>query len=145
MKVSSKTTYGLRFMLSLALGYNKGYIRLKDIAGSENISEKYLESIVAVIKPLGLIDVKRGAYGGYKLSKPPHEIKLKELFEILDGSFIDLETSASNKSTETFNEQVVTDLWVDLKAIVEGFLQKKTLANLVDAYKAKNDNTMYFI
>jgi len=145
MKVSSKTTYGLRFMLSLAIGFEKGYIRLKDIASKENISEKYLESIVATIKPLGLIDVKRGAHGGYKLSKAPHEINLKELFDILDGSFIDLETSAGNNPPETYNDQVVTDLWVDLKAVVEAFLVGKTLADLVDAFKSKNDTSMYFI
>lgn len=145
MKISSKTTYGLRFMLTLALEYDKDYIRLKDVAAREGISEKYLESIVAVIKPLGLVDVKRGAYGGYKLSKAPYQISMKELFDNLDGSFIDLETSKGNKSSETYNEQVVGDLWHDLKAVVDGFLSNKTLADLVESHKRKNDNNMYFI
>jgi len=144
MKISSKTTYGLRFLLNLALSYEQDYIRLKDVAKQENISEKYLESIVAAIKPIGLVEVKRGSRGGYKLSKPPSQIFLKEIVEVLDGELIVPEVTSS-KTGNTYNEQVVDDLWSDLKNSVASFLGLLTLQNLVDNYHSKNENQMYFI
>lgn len=144
MKISSKTTYGLRFLLNLALSYEQDYIRLKDVATQENISEKYLESIVAAIKPIGLVEVKRGSRGGYKLSKPPSKIFLKEIVEVLDGELV-VPESTNFRTGNTYNEQVVDDLWSDLRSSVATFLGLLTLQNLVDNYHSKNKNQMYFI
>jgi len=144
MKISSKTTYGLRFLLGLAIAYEQDYIRLKDIANQEAISEKYLESIVATIKPLGLIEVKRGSKGGYKLSKPPSKITLKEVVEVLDGTIIDSEVK-DGKLGNTYNEQAVNDLWRGLQENISSYLDRISLQNLVDDYNRKNENQMYFI
>lgn len=144
MKISSKTTYGLRFLLGLAIAYEQDYIRLKDIAQQEDISEKYLESIVATIKPLGLIEVKRGSKGGYKLSKPPSKITLKEVVEVLDGTIVDTEVK-DGKLGNTYNEQSVNDLWRGLQENISSYLDRISLQNLVDDYNRKNENQMYFI
>lgn len=144
MKISSKTSYGMRFMLGLALNYEKGYVSLKDIAQQEEISEKFLETIVAAIKPLGIIDVKRGSRGGYKLSKPPHHIGLKDLFDVLEGAIVSFDSS-DNKTNETYNYQVISDYWAGIRDAVIQYLESKTLDNLLEDYKQKNENQMFFI
>lgn len=132
-------------MLSLATTYEKGFIRLKDVAIQENISEKYLESIVATIKPLGIIDVRRGSSGGYKLAIPPSQIQIKDLFEVLDGSFINEDPSVRTRENETYNQQVVDDLWNGLKSTVITYLSSISLNDLLNDYNKKNNNPMYYI
>lgn len=144
MKISSKTSYGFRLMLCLAINYENDYVSLKDIATQENISEKFLEIIVATIKPLGLIDVKRGSKGGYKLAKPPHQIRITELFDALEGAIVSYDVS-ENKSSETYNSQVISNYWQQLQIEVKEYLDSKTLDNLLDDYKQKNENQMFFI
>jgi Rrf2 family cysteine metabolism transcriptional repressor len=70
MKLSTRARYGMRIMLTLAVHYGKGPMCLKDIAGAEEISEKYLSLLVIPLRHAGLIHSIRGAYGGYTLEKP---------------------------------------------------------------------------
>jgi Rrf2 family protein len=142
MKISSKTTYGIRFMLSLAVAYDNGFVRLKDIAIEENISEKYLESIVAAIKPLGVIEVKRGSTGGYKLAKSPTSINIIDIFDVLDGATI---VDAELTEGETVNCQIVNNMWRELNQKVKEYLSKKKLSDLLEEYNNKNTNPMYYI
>lgn len=71
--VSTKGRYALRVMVDLAEHENETYIPLRDIAGRQEISEKYLESIVAVLSKAGLVHGVRGKGGGYRLAVPPRE------------------------------------------------------------------------
>ena len=73
MMISTKGRYALRVMVDIAENSNGGYIPLKDIAEREEISEKYLESIIVVLSKAGLLDGLRGKGGGYKLTKAPEE------------------------------------------------------------------------
>jgi Rrf2 family transcriptional regulator, cysteine metabolism repressor len=144
MKISSKTTYGFRFMLSLAVAHPSEYVKLGEVAKQESISEKYLENIVAKIKPFGFIDVKRGAQGGYKLAKAAEEISLSEIFEILEGEAIEYEKPGQG-DVPTANLLVINELWDSMRAWAGNFLGSKTLADLAESYKAKNNTQMYFI
>lgn len=144
MKISSKTSYGFRFLLSLAVSDKNEYIKLGDIAKAEDISEKYLENIVAKIKPYGFIDVRRGAQGGYRLSRSAESIKLSEIFELLEGELIDYENADLTKEISN-NKLTVNNLWADLAKANRVFLESKTLGDLAELYKAKNNSQMYFI
>ena len=86
MKFSTRTTYGLRAMSSLARGFEQGSISLASIAKSEHISPAYLEQIFSKLKKAGLITAEKGANGGYSLSRPPKEINALEIVEALEGS-----------------------------------------------------------
>lgn len=144
MKISSKTSYGFRFLLSLAVSDKNEYIKLGDIAKAEDISEKYLENIVAKIKPYGFIDVRRGAQGGYRLSRSAESIKLSEVFELLEGELIDFENADLTKEISN-NKLTINNLWTDLAQANRVFLESKTLGDLAELYKAKNNSQMYFI
>lgn len=98
MKVSSKTIYGLQFLVRLTLDGNSKWVQLKEIVEKERISEKYLESIVSRLKNNGLLLVKRGSQGGYKLAMPANQINLKHVLNILEGA--DLARDIESPSTE---------------------------------------------
>ncbi len=85
MKLTTRTRYGTRLMMALALNFDKGEVPLKNIASTLGISEKYLSQIVIPLRGIGLIHSVRGAYGGYRLSRHPSEIYLKEIVDVLEG------------------------------------------------------------
>ncbi len=131
------------FMLRLAVSYGDNYIKLKEIAQAEDIPVKYLENIVSIIKPANLILVKRGAEGGYKLSRPPGQIKLKEVYEILDGGIIQ-ETLIERSLNETLNKQAVMDLWQELRLKLSDFFESTTLQDMVNDYKKKHEDQLFY-
>src|SRR4030065_2254437 len=85
MKISTKIRYGTRAMLELASRYGEGPIELREIAKRENISPKYLEQVIIPLRTAGLVKSVRGSKGGYSLAKPPSEILLKDVIEVLEG------------------------------------------------------------
>ena len=78
MKLSSRTRYGMRAMLELALEYGNKPLQIKTISDREDISNKYLEQLIAMLKSTGLVRSIRGPRGGYMLAKPPAEIQIKD-------------------------------------------------------------------
>lgn len=72
-------------MLALARNYGQGSVYLKEIARSEEISEKYLSQIIIPLKGVGLLKSIRGAHGGYALARSPADITLKDIVDVLEG------------------------------------------------------------
>ena len=70
MKLSTKGRYGLRAMIDLAVYSEKEPVSIQSIADRQNISERYLEQLMASLKKEGLVKSIRGANGGYQLARP---------------------------------------------------------------------------
>lgn len=142
MKLSTRTRYGVRLMMSLALNYGKGPVFLKDIAKSENISEKYLSLIIIPLKGIGLVTSFRGAHGGYKLAKEPSLITLKEIVDVLEGD-CSLVDCVKNPSTCA---KVATcashDIWALIDTRISETLSSITLDTLVKMNQEKALNAM---
>jgi len=85
MLFSTRTTYGLRAMASLAAGWGKESISLSSISREENISLGYLERIFTHLKKAGLVKASRGAKGGYRLTRPPRNIFIYDIIKALEG------------------------------------------------------------
>ena len=79
MKISTKTRYGMRFMIDLAQHHGEGCVALKDVAERQGISKKYLEQVVAPLTGAGLLRVTRGYQGGYELARAPETITLADV------------------------------------------------------------------
>ena len=86
MLVSTKGRYALRVMIDLAEHSSGGYIPLKDIAERQDISEKYLESIVVLLSKAGLLEGLRGKGGGYKLTRRPEQYTAGSILKITEGT-----------------------------------------------------------
>jgi Rrf2 family protein len=136
MRLSTRSRYGVRLMLALGINENKGPIFLKDIARSEEISEKYLSQIIIPLKASGLLNTFRGAHGGYLLSRPASQIKLREIIEPLEGdlSLVDCvkKPDMCNRSTECITRNV----WDEMSSLLLDFLDKLTLDDLIKKYNA---------
>ena len=76
MKLSTRTRYGIRAILELAGNYQKDPLQLKIIAERQDISVKYLEQIMTILRSGELVRSIRGPKGGYMLAKAPNQIKL---------------------------------------------------------------------
>ena len=87
MRLSTRGRYGLRAMFHLALRYGEGPISLKVIADAENIPEAYLEQLMPSLKKASLVNVVRGAQGGYMLASAPAEISVGDILRPLEGDF----------------------------------------------------------
>lgn len=83
--ISKKTKYGLKALSYLAKQEKNIPVLISDISTSENISKKFLESILLTLKKSGILSSKKGKGGGYYLLKKPKEIKISTVIRILEG------------------------------------------------------------
>ena len=86
MKISTRGRYAIRVMLDLAEHNTGEYIPLMDIARRQEISEKYLESIVSVLSKNKFVHALRGKGGGYRLSRTPEEYTMGSILRLTEGS-----------------------------------------------------------
>ena len=85
MAYPTRVRYGLRLLVRLAIQDESRRLSMNEIAQEEGVSIKYLEQIVSLLKPLGILESVRGARGGYCLVRNPAEISLDLVFESLGG------------------------------------------------------------
>ena len=86
MKISTKGRYALRVMIDLAENNTGNYIPLKDIAARQDISEKYLESIISALTKAHFLEGLRGKGGGYKLTREPAQYTVGSILKLTEGS-----------------------------------------------------------
>ena len=83
--LSKKTKYGIKALTFLAKQENKTPVQIATISKSENISLKFLESILLTMRKNGFLGSKKGKGGGYYLLKEPKDIKMTEIMRVLEG------------------------------------------------------------
>jgi Rrf2 family transcriptional regulator, cysteine metabolism repressor len=145
MKLSSRTRYGMRAILELAQEYGNAPLQIKTIADREDISNKYLEQLIAMLKSAGLVRSIRGPRGGYLLAKPPAEIHLKEVFVTLEGPMTPAECVDHPEFCPRCMDCVTRDIWQDLQNAIDGVLESVTLEDLVKKTKGLGKNGNYSI
>ena len=94
MKLSTRSTYGMRALVELALAAGHGPLSAAHIAKRQDLSVAYLEQLLHRLKKHGLVSSLRGPRGGYVLAKDPADITMSEVVRVLDGS-----NGASNGKT----------------------------------------------
>lgn len=87
MQISTRVRYGMRAMIELAMEQNNLPLRIPVIAENQDISLKYLEQLMIILKNAGLVKSVRGKAGGYILARDPENITAAEIFSALDGNF----------------------------------------------------------
>ncbi len=143
MKISTRTRYGIRATVELALHYNQGPLQLRIMAERQGISVKYLEQLVAVLRSGGIVRSMRGARGGYLLAKAPDQVRVSDVFHCLEGEVATTECVASKDLCARSNDCVTRQLWVDVEAAVNQVLESVTLQDLVE--RAGKDTQNYQI
>ncbi|HBR19365.1 MAG: hypothetical protein A2Y13_06330 [Planctomycetes bacterium GWC2_45_44] len=131
MKISTRTRYGMRAILELACAYGAEPMQIKVIADRQKISNKYLEQLVAIIKSAGLVRSVRGPHGGYVLARDPAEIKLSEIFTVLEGQTLTVECVDNQEVCENSSDCITRKLWKQMNDAMLGVLENQTLQDLV--------------
>ena len=139
MKLSTRTRYGIRAMLELAGKYGEGPLQIKVIANRQDISIKYLEQLMAMLKSGGFVRSIRGSKGGYILSKVPAQIKLDELFTCLEGPVVAVECVEDENFCARAADCVTRQVWAQVQAAMVKVLQSMTLQDLVNRTKERKN------
>ena len=140
MKLSTKGRYGIKAMVDLAMEYPSGdFVSIATLAHSQSISEAYLERQIGSLKKAGLVEAARGAYGGYKLARPPKEINVGEILRALEGktSIVDCVDSSVMKSCDNACACSARPLWLKLQARIDEVLNTTTLNDMAEDYSAQ--------
>ncbi len=85
LRLSKQTEYGFRAVVQLARLWPKEYVQAKDLARQEDLPTKFLEAILLALRHGGFLESKVGSGGGYRLSRPPGEIRVGDLIRRLEG------------------------------------------------------------
>ena len=147
MKLSTRGRYGTRALLELALHQGEGPVLLKDISQRQQIPLQYLEHLITPLIVAGMVLSTRGPRGGVSLAKPPEEIRLSEVIQLLEGSIAPVEC-INNPGICSRSELCVTrDIWGEMKKAMNGVLESTTLQDLVERQKRKGypEEVMYYI
>lgn len=136
-QLSTKGRYGLRLMFQLALKYDQGPVLLKDIAQAENLTIKYLEHIVPLLKAAKLIRSVRGPHGGYQLTKDPGDITLKIILKNLEGDIAPVDCVSLPAVCTRSNTCTARNVWCVLEENISNTLQRITLNDMVNMYHKK--------
>lgn len=134
MKLSTKGRYGLRALIDLALYSENENVSIASIAGRQNISESYLEQLIAKLRKAGLVISVRGAGGGYKLAKPAQEISVGDILRALEGSLDPVECPGlKEESTCDGSEFCVTKyVWQRINDSINQTVDEISLSQLVE-------------
>lgn len=131
MKISTKGRYALRMMIFLAKWQETPWTTLKEISSAEGISIKYLEQIATSLVKDGLVDSRRGAYGGYHLARSPEEYTVGEILRSIEGNLAPVACLEHEINPCRFQDSCGTlGFWEGLRDVVNEYVDASTLADL---------------
>ena len=140
MLISTKGRYALRVMIDLAEHQSEDFIPLKVIAERQEISEKYLESIIKLLVKAKLLNGLRGKGGGYQLTRAPEQYTVGSILRLTEESLAPvacLEDGAA--SCPRMASCRTLPLWQGLNKVINDYLDNVTRADLVQSDTAGND------
>ena len=132
MIVSTKGRYALRVMLCLAQRSGGEYVPLKEIAESEGISQKYLESIMTILSKAGFVDAVHGKGGGYRLNRKPADYTVGGILKLTEGSLAAVSCTTQGAAACSRSTCCQTlPMWERLEKLIDDFFEGITLDNLL--------------
>lgn len=149
MRISTKVEFGIIAMIDIAIhSENNEAVTVYSIAQRQNISAKYLEQILTVLRQSHLIRGLKGSKGGYIITRPANNITFKEIIDALDVtvlSEVDFFEQEDSVIANTVNE----NLWDKLTDYMQKFAENLTLADIIEqcrkSMEEKSEEIMYYI
>ncbi len=132
MKVSTKGRYALRIMIDLAQNSDRNAVSLKEIAGRQGVSAKYLELIVSTLNKAGFVNSTRGKAGGYRLARPAEEYTVGSILKLTEGNLAPVACVSDGETCcERAAECIALPMWQKLDGIIDDYLEKISLFDLI--------------
>ncbi|MGC4191610.1 MAG: Rrf2 family transcriptional regulator [Thermomicrobiales bacterium] len=134
MKVSTRGEYGVRAMVALAHHYGDGPMSITEIAKESSVPTAYLEQLIAPLRRAGLVESKRGAHGGYTLSRTPGEIRIGDVYRVMEGPVAPMECVSEDLTEQTcplIDGCETRPIWLKVRDSIAEALDSTTLADLI--------------
>ncbi len=136
MIVSTKGRYALRVMVCLAQKESEDYVPLKEIAEAEEISQKYLESIMTTLSKAGFLDAVHGKGGGYRLNRKPEAYTIGSILKLTEGSLAAVSCTTQGAAACSRSSCCeAKPMWDKLDRMIDRFFEEITLADLLSEAK----------
>ncbi|MFI3200649.1 MAG: Rrf2 family transcriptional regulator [Eubacteriales bacterium] len=133
MRISTKGRYALRVMVDLAINCREEPIKMKDIALRQNLSEKYLEQIIALLNKAGYVKSVRGAKGGYRIAGDYHTYTIGMILRVTEGSLSPVAClEDDSQECERCDTCETIAVWRELNDAINQVVDGVTIGDLVE-------------
>jgi Rrf2 family protein len=134
MKVSTRGEYGVRAMVALASHYGSGPMSIATMARESAVPYAYLEQLIAPLRKAGLVESKRGAQGGYLLTRPPREVRVGDVYRVMEGPVAPMDCVSEDVSEQTcplIEGCQTRPVWLKVRDSIVDAIDSMTLADLI--------------
>ncbi|RME28404.1 MAG: Rrf2 family transcriptional regulator [Deltaproteobacteria bacterium] len=146
MKVSTRGRYGLRIMIELAARHGEGPVMMSTLAECQQVSRKYIHSILTALKNASLVRAVRGAHGGYVLAEAPEKISALQVLQALEGSLAPVDCVENSRICSRSRKCAARMVWEEIGKNVNDTLKKINLKTLALRQKQLGtEQMMYYI
>src|SRR6476661_1426166 len=142
MKVSTRGEYGVRAMVALAKHFGDGPMSITAVAKESSVPYAYLEQLIGPLRRAGLVESKRGAQGGYVLSRSPETMLVGEVYRVMEGPVAPMECVSEDVSEQTcplIEGCETRPIWLKMRDSIVDVLDSMTLADLVNQGRARRE------
>ena len=137
MKLSTRSRYGLKAVVDLAVAYGEGPVPLAALAGIQDISEAYLEQLLRALRNGGIVETVRGAAGGYALCCDPDTLSVGRVLKVLEGgtTLVDcVGTEIASANCDRACTCSARPLFLKLQSKIDGVLNDTSISDLAKDY-----------
>ncbi len=134
MKVSTRGEYGVRAMVSLAHHYGGGPMSITEIGKDSSVPTAYLEQLIAPLRRAGLVESKRGAHGGYMLTRSPELVRIGDVYRVMEGPIAPMDCVSEDLTEQTcplIDGCETRPIWIKVRDSIVDALDSTTLADLI--------------
>lgn len=134
MKVSSRGEYGVRAMVALAKNYGDGPMSIAAVSKASAVPTAYLEQLIGPLRRAGLVKSTRGAHGGYQLTRDPHEVRVGDVYRVMEGPVAPMECVSEDVSEQTcplIAGCETRPVWLQMRDAIAYTLDSTTLGDLI--------------
>ena len=145
VKVSSRGEYGVRAMVALARHYGDGPMSIAAVARASSVPPAYLEQLIGPLRRAGLVESKRGAQGGYRLSRPPESVRVGEVYRVMEGPVAPMDCVSEDPADQTcplIDGCETRPVWLKMRDAIVESLDSMTLADLVAQHGGRRPKPM---
>ncbi len=142
VRISLKVDYALRAMAQLASEGQRRPVKAEQLAAAQEIPVKFLLGILRELKQARLVSSRRGAEGGYSLSRPAQEISLADIIRAIDGPLANVHDTSLTQLTYPGPAAPLREIWMALRTSLRSVLETVTLADLARGRLPKHVRAM---
>ena len=140
MKVSTRGEYGVRAMVALAKNYGEGPLSIAAVARESSVPYAYLEQLIVPLRRAGLVESKRGAQGGYTLSRSPELMTVGEVYRVMEGPVAPMDCVSEDEADQTcplIEGCETRPVWLKVRDSIVDAIDSITLADLIKESRTK--------